>query len=66
MGEVLLLEAVNPLLPNSAFVAFAVGTITLGARCNEMILLVARYEIRAARSVDCLFVPPNLYDVAAP
>jgi len=25
----------------------------------------ARYEIRAARSVDCVFVPPNLYDVTA-
>jgi len=25
----------------------------------------ARYEIRAASSEDCVFVPPNLYDVIA-
>jgi len=34
--------------------------------CNELILLSARYEIRAACSEDCGFVPPNLYDVTAP
>jgi len=38
----------------------------LAARCNELILLSARYEIRAASSEDCVFVPPNLYDVTAP
>jgi len=41
--------------------AFTAGTITLGARCNELFLLSARYEIRAASSVYCVFVPPNLY-----
>jgi len=25
----------------------------------------ARYEIRAASSEDCAFIPPNLYDVIA-
>jgi len=25
----------------------------------------ARYEIRAASSEDCVFVPPNFYDVTA-
>jgi len=28
-------------------------------------LLSARHEIRAASSEDCVFVPPNLYDVIA-
>jgi len=34
--------------------------------CNELILLSALYEIRAVSSEDCVFVPPNLYDVTAP
>jgi len=40
LGKVLLLEAVNPLLSHSIFVGFTVGTITLGAKFNELILLV--------------------------
>jgi len=34
--------------------------------CNELIWWSARYEIRAASSEDCVFVPSNLYDVTAP
>jgi len=61
MGEVLLLKAVNTLISHFYCAVHTVGTITLGAKCNELILLSARYEIRAASSVDCVFVPPNLY-----
>jgi len=39
MGKVLLLDAVRHLLSHSSFVALTIGTITLGARCNELILL---------------------------
>jgi len=66
MGVVLLLKAVNPLISRFYCVGLTVGTSTLGARCNELILFSARYEIRAASSEDCVVVPQNLYDVTAP